>query len=97
MQFVIHAYDKPDSLNIRLENRPAHVAYVTGPGSGLMVAGPMLAEDGETPIGTMLVVEAESKAAATAFAEGDPYAKAGLFAEVRIDNIKITVNNATPA
>jgi hypothetical protein len=43
----------------------------------------LLAEDGTTPIGSLLVVEAADRAAIEAFCAADPYALAGLFAEVR--------------
>lgn len=95
MQFVIHAYDKADGLETRLANRPDHVDYVKARGPKLLIAAPLIADDGETPKGTLLIIEAENMAEAKAFAEDDPYAKAGLFKEVRIDNLTITMNNTT--
>ena len=44
----------------------------------LKLAGPFLADDGETMIGSLWIVEAADKAAALRLATGDPYAKAGL-------------------
>jgi uncharacterized protein YciI len=93
MQFVIHAYDKPNSLDVRVANRPDHIDYVKARGAGLLIAAPMIAEDGETPMGTVLIIEAENKQEAEDFAANDPYAKAGLFAEVRINSLTITMNN----
>jgi len=44
----------------------------------------MLGEDGQTPIGSLLVVEAETLAEATSVFASDPYALAGLWAETSV-------------
>ena len=44
----------------------------------------MLSDDSESMIGSLLLMDFTDKAAAEAFAAGDPYAKAGLFASVHI-------------
>lgn len=80
MQFAILNHDKPDSVDLRMKVRETHLEYLRGVGDKLMTAGPILAEDGRTPIGSLLIVEAETLEAARAFAAADPYAKAGLFA-----------------
>ena len=84
MLYAIYCLDKPGSLELRLANRPAHVAYLEAQGERLATAGPLLAEDGQTPVGSLLVFEAADRAGAEAFAAGDPYAAAGLFASVTI-------------
>ena len=43
------------------------------------IGGPMLADDGQTPVGSMLVVEAETLEAAKTLFAADPYALAGLW------------------
>ena len=84
MLFALICTDKPDSLAVRLENRPAHMAYLKGLGDALKFAGPFLKEDGKTMCGSLVVIEAESADAAREIAGGDPFAKAGLFATVEI-------------
>jgi hypothetical protein len=79
MQFAILNHDKPGSVDLRMKTRETHLAYLRGVGSRLMTAGPILAEDGQTPIGSLLIVDAEDMAAARKFADDDPYARAGLF------------------
>ena len=81
MLFAIICTDKPDSAALRQATRPAHLDYAAA--NGIMFGGPLLDGDGQ-PCGSLLVVEAESQAAAAAFAAADPYAKAGLFAEASI-------------
>lgn len=80
MHYAILNHDKPGSVELRMKVRETHLAYLRAAGAALMTAGPILTDDGQTPIGSLLIVEAESLEAARAFAGNDPYAKAGLFA-----------------
>jgi hypothetical protein len=79
MHFAIINHDKPDSLELRMRTREVHLDYLRGVGDALLVAGPILSDDGNMPIGSVVIVEADNLEAAKAFAAGDPYAKAGLF------------------
>ncbi len=82
-QFILLCRDKPDSLALRMETRPAHLDYFKHYGKKLILGGPMLDAEGK-PNGSMMVIEAENEAAARELSENDPYKKAGLFAEVSI-------------
>jgi len=93
MLFAFICTDKPESLPIRKEKRPEHLAYLTSLGETLKFAGPFTAEDGETMNGSLVVVEAESLEAARAIADGDPFARAGVFATVEIRPWKWSINN----
>ncbi len=84
MYFAIVCNDKPDSMDLRLANRAAHVDYLKARGAGVMAAGPFTTEDGAAMTGSLIVLEAADLAEAQAFAAGDPYNKAGLFASVDI-------------
>ncbi len=88
--FVLHCLDKPGALELRLANRPVHLEYMRGLGSVLLLAGPLLGEDGN-PKGSLIIIEAEDAAAAAAIAAADPYAKAGLFASVTITPFRKTL------
>ncbi len=88
MLFAITCTDKPDSQEIRAATRPAHIAYLDSHVTSIRLAGPMLNEAGQ-PIGSLLVVEAESPQAAVAFTVADPYTKAHLFANVTIVPFRI--------
>ena len=85
MLFALICKDKPGSLQVRLDTRPTHVAYLEGLNGEkkLAFAGPFLDGDGK-PNGSLVVVEAPDLAAAQALAAGAPYAKAGLFESVEI-------------
>ena len=93
MLFALICTDKPDSLAIRLANRPDHVAYLESLGDPLVFAGPFTEADGQTMNGSLIVVEAASLEAARCIAAGDPFAKAGVFASVEIRPWLWTINN----
>ena len=83
MIFAIICTDKKDGLEIRKANRPEHLEYLKSIEDALKGAGPFMGTDGN-PNGSMLLVEMVDLAAARDFADNDPYAKAGLFANVDI-------------
>jgi uncharacterized protein YciI len=83
MLFAITAFDRPGALELRLQVRPAHLDYLNGKTAQIQVAGPLL-DDEDQPIGSLLIVEADDRAAAEAFAAGDPYRREGVFERVEI-------------
>ncbi len=84
MYFIILAEDKADSLQRRMDNRPSHLDYAAAQGC-VVLAGPLLSEgDDPKPRGSLLIIDVADRAAAEAFAAGDPYAQAGLFAKLDI-------------
>ena len=86
MLYAVTALDKPNALEIRLANRDAHLAYAaTLP---IAMGGPMLSDNGQSMVGSLLVIEAEDRAALDAILAADPYAKAGLFASVTVRPFK---------
>ena len=76
--YVITCLDKPDSLDLRMATRPAHLDYLAANGEGVRLGGPLL-DDHDQMIGSQFVVEFDDKAQAAAFTADDPYGKAGLF------------------
>jgi uncharacterized protein YciI len=84
MFYMFHCTDKAGSADIRLSNRPAHLAHLESLGERLIAAGPLLTEDGQGMIGSLVVVDCADAAEAQAVADADPYAQAGLFESVVI-------------
>jgi len=80
MLYAAICTDKPDSLRLRLDNRPAHVEYLNSLGEKLRAAGALLSPVDQNPVGSLLIYETESLEEAQALAAGDPFAKLGLFA-----------------
>jgi uncharacterized protein YciI len=85
MLFALICKDKPGALQLRIDTRPDHVAYLEklNAEKKLAFAGPFLDAEGK-PDGSLVVVEAQDRAGAESLAAADPYAKAGLFASVEI-------------
>lgn len=84
MHYIITAFDKENSLDLRMSVRPDHLAYANEKGVTL-IAGPLLTDgDDPKPRGSMIIIEADSKRAAEEYAANDPYAKAGLFDKVTV-------------
>ena len=84
MLFAIIAEDRPGSRDVRLATRATHLEYLQSFGARIVAAGPLLGPDGESMTGSLLIVDADDRAAAESFAANDPYAKAGLFAKTTI-------------
>lgn len=84
MLFAITCLDKPHSLDLRLANRAAHIEYARRNADKMLVGGPLLADDGETMIGSLLIIDLPDRGAADALMAKDPYVTAGLFDSVVI-------------
>ncbi|MCA3555738.1 YciI-like protein [Aestuariivirga sp.] len=83
MLFALLCTDKPGSVSLRMSVRPDHLKYLESLGSALKAAGPFTTDEG-SPTGSLIIIEAADRAAASAIASADPYEKAGLFASVEI-------------
>jgi len=88
--YHILCHDKPGSLQTRLDNREAHLAVVNALGDRLFAAGPLLNAN-EEMIGSVLIIDFDSDAAAQTFCEQDPYAQAGLFEQVTVTRWRKTL------
>jgi len=86
MLIALIAHDKPGALQIRLDNRDAHVAYLKATGV-VSQAGPFL-DDNDAMCGSLVILDLADMAAAEEWAANDPYAKAGLFADVQLTQWK---------
>ena len=82
MLIALICTDKKGALETRKTNRDAHLAYIAETGV-VMMAGPLLDGAGDMA-GSLVILDVESTADADNWAENDPYAKAGLFSDVRI-------------
>jgi len=95
MPYAVHYLDKADAGDIRQLHRDAHIAYRKGLGERLLLAGPLLSEDGKA-VGSLVLLEAGSLPEAKAIAQSDPYAAAGLFEQVLVHGYKIMAMNLPP-
>jgi uncharacterized protein YciI len=88
MLFHFYCTDKPNSTALRLATRPDHLKYIDAHRAKFVIGGPALAEDGQTMLGSVFIMEHADRTAAEAYAAADPYAKAGLFESVVIRPFK---------
>ncbi|HRK94848.1 MAG TPA: YciI family protein [Rhodospirillales bacterium] len=84
MLFVVYCVDRPGLGQVRLDNRPAHLAFLETHKANLVAAGPLQSDDGNSMVGSLLIMDFDDRAAVEAFAARDPYAAAGLFESVTI-------------
>jgi uncharacterized protein YciI len=95
MLYAIISEDKENSLPLRLQARPAHLARleVLQAEGRLVLAGPHPAIDSENPAeagfsGSLVVAEFTDLAAAEAWADADPYIEAGVYQKVTVKPFK---------
>jgi uncharacterized protein YciI len=93
MLFVIHALDHDDALERRLANYAAHKSYLAASPIKTVVSGPLLADDGATMIGSLFIVEADSRGDVAAFNRADPFAAANVWKIVEIHAFSKRVDN----
>lgn len=82
MLVALICQDRPGQLALRIATREAHLDHIATSGVVAM-AGPFLDEKGEMT-GSLVVLSVTTLAEAQAWADADPYAKAGLFQSVTI-------------
>lgn len=94
MLYAIIAEDKPDGLEHRLAVRPTHLKHLESLGDKLVFAGPFLDEN-EKPRGSLMVIDAQSRAEAEAMAAQDPFVTQGVFARYEVKRWNWGINNPT--
>lgn len=76
------AKDKSGALQIRLDTRDAHVAYLKA-SPEVQQAGPFLDDDGAM-CGSLIILDVDTFEDAQKWADNDPYKHAGLFETVEL-------------
>jgi len=95
MLYVIFSQDVENSLSMRQQARPAHLARLQQlhEQGRLVVAGPMPAIDSEDPAdagftGSTVIAEFDSLETAQNWADADPYMAAGVYKNVIVKPFK---------
>lgn len=84
MLYAFHLIDRPGSAALRLQMRPEHKACLAQLQEHIAFAGPLLQDDGQTMIGSLLVIDFPGRAAAEAWLAQEPFHRSGLYASVQI-------------
>ncbi len=90
--YALVCIDKPDSLDLRMANREAHLKY-WGETGKVKIGGPFTDDSGDRLEGSFLVIDVKDRAEAEALQAADPYQTAGLFAKVDIRAWKWLLGN----
>ena len=82
VQYLIHAIDKPGGGGLRDRLRAEHQAYQASVEGLFITRGPLLSDDRERQIGSLMIIDVPDLAAARDFWEGEPFNRGGLFESV---------------
>lgn len=84
MIYTFILIDKPGAAELRTGTRPEHKAYLGRMAERIAFAGPFVADDGQTMIGSLLAIDFASREEAAAWLDNEPFNKAGLYASKMI-------------
>jgi uncharacterized protein YciI len=82
VEFLCYHRDRPGSVALRDELLEAHWSYMDRYAAQMIARGPTLADDGDTPTGSVHIVDLPDPAAARAFAFDEPNYQAGVYRDV---------------
>jgi uncharacterized protein YciI len=82
MEFLCYHRDRPGSAALRHEQVERHWAYMDRYEAELIARGPTFAAGGDTPTGSLHMVDLAGPAAARAFAFDEPNYQAGVYRDV---------------
>ena len=82
MEFLCYHRDRPDSVALGEELVEEHWSYMDRYATEMIARGPTLADDGDTPTGSVHIVDLPDTAAARAFAFDEPNYQAGVYRDV---------------
>jgi uncharacterized protein len=82
MEFFCYHRDRPGSVGLRDELLEEHWSYMDRYAAEMIARGPTLASDGDTPTGSVHIVDLPDPTAARAFAFDEPNYQAGVYRDV---------------
>lgn len=88
MLWTISCVDKPDTAAIRDSVLQPHRDYLKSQKDILVLAGATQNDEGTTAIGSLFVVNVNTRAEAKAFSDGDPFTQKGVFASITITRMR---------
>ncbi len=88
MLWIIACADKPDTAAIREKHLQPHRDYLQSQKSILVLAGATQSDDGSKAIGSLFVVNVDSREKAKAFSDGDPFTQNGVFSTITITRMR---------
>ena len=84
MLYAFHMIDRAGAAELRARMRPEHKAHLAGVAERIAFAGPLVADDGLTMIGSLLVIDFADREAALAWLRDEPFTRAGVYASTQV-------------
>jgi uncharacterized protein YciI len=84
MLFAVLLRDDPERLHLRQSHVDEHLAYVAAQDGTIIAGGALRSQPEDAPQGALWLVHADTKEAAQALVEGDPFFRLGLRQSVDI-------------
>jgi len=84
MLWVVTCVDKPNTAAIRESVLQPHRDYLGSQKHILVLAGATQNDEGTAAIGSVFVLNVNSRAEAKQFSDGDPFTQKGVFASISI-------------
>ncbi|MFT5180803.1 MAG: hypothetical protein ACI8S3_000679 [Alphaproteobacteria bacterium] len=84
-QFIVHCTDVADSAALREPLRQAHRDYLNARAGMVVARGPLKTDDGESVVGSAILLDVADRAAAEELLADEPFNKAGVYGDVSIE------------
>jgi len=88
MLWAISCLDKPNTAAIRDSVLQPHRDYLGSQQGILVLAGATQNDEGTQAIGSLFIVNVNSRAEAKKFSDGDPFTQKGVFASISITRMR---------
>lgn len=88
MLWAIVCVDKPNTAEIRSTVLQPHRDYLTSQKNILVLSGATQSDDGTQAIGSLFILNVNSRAEAKKFSDGDPFTQNGVFANITITRMR---------
>lgn len=79
MPYAISWMDEPDTTELRLKLRDAHLNYMRENLGRVLASGGLLDDSGEVGLGGLILLDIDSREEAENFVKGDPFYAGGLY------------------
>lgn len=76
--------DKEGGVHLRQSLRPDHRAYLGTVADRIAFAGPLVAEDGKTILGSLIAIDFPDRDAAHEWLRNEPYTRGGVYQSTQI-------------
>ena len=90
MQYLINTYDGENMLEKRMEVRPKHLENIDRLGKHVVFAGGRLNDEGK-PIGSVMIMEFDSRAELDEYLKTEPYIEAKVWDRVDVEPFNVVI------